>query len=271
MEWFASFYTTQAMFDSGLYQVRRPIYDLAARQGVRPIKMGELYSMEDEQKKYEVELANYLVVQSDMTDEEKVDYTADEYEPAPPLTLCAWSFANGPLEEYAKHEQIAKFDTTTLAKIVASQTDPIPATGIPGDRASLIKLVEKIVYDEYDTAEMALECHPVLELVSGVLCLGNDKWLSKADAERFTRAHGAYSIDNAIEKQMALLQEMVDKKQTGEDCRGYNRVRSILKDNKKTLGLPITREDEPESSKRERANDDDDECDESHKRHKSTE
>jgi hypothetical protein len=253
MDWFSSFFTTKAMFDRG-YKVRSPIYDLAARQGVRPIKYGDEYSLYYQKEAYARELAEYEQSLSELEGEEKEEYIADGYAPSVPLQPWTWSLAMGPLEGSEKHEQIAKFDVTTLFKIVADRLDPIPAEGVPIDHAKLVKLVENIVYNEYNTAEMALEYHPVLELMSGVICLGNSKWLSKSDAGKFIDAYDAYSMDNVIEKQVEMLQEMVDKNQTGNgsDSRYYDRPRSILQDNKRTLHVPTAEEDEPEGRKRRR-------------------
>ena len=208
--------------------------------------------MENEQKKYEQDTETYLKILAEMDEDEKEEYIAGGYEPSPPLQAWTWSFANLPLEPCEKHEQVAKFDTTTLTKIVAEHLDPIPSQGIAVDHASLVQQVQKIVDAEYDKAEMAIENHPVLYLMCGVLCLNNSRWLSKSDSKKFQDAHDTYSVDGVIYKQVEILQEMVYKNQTGNghDSRDYDTAGGILVDNYKTVGVSTTAADDPVRRKR---------------------
>jgi len=261
MDWFQSFYTTQAMVEAG-YKVRKPIYTRSTYgQGRGPIEWGEEYDLSKEKQQYEADMGNWKKDIAEAEEEEKEELERD-YRPFEPLSPATWSFHNGPNEEYEEVYQIAKFDRTTLWRIIiahAEDADKVIQQYAKATHQQLVEGVRALIEREASYAEMALEYHPVLELMSGVLCLQNWRWLSDADRKKWCEAHGYYSsyysgsyaICVLLEEQVRMYQEIMDKGWQGDGARGYNLFRARLRDNKRELGLPLTPADEPYDNKRQ--------------------
>lgn len=279
-QWFRSFYVSPYMAKLGV-QVLRPIYDLAARQGIRPFQHGAPYDFEKAMSDYRIELDEHTKDLEEYKQEcadngGTFDTEAfDAQLPREPLAPATWSFANGPLEECEQMEQIKKFDDNTLLRIVVDYVDPVFPAVKTWRRADLIAQVKKVVQQEYEECEMALEYHPILELTSGVLCLGNWRYLSASDLCKWAIAHGSHDwsalgklskddrelmVEVVLKAQVEMLEEMVKKRQTGDgdDSRGYDRPRSILLDNKQSLNrefhhnYTLSSDDEPDRHARKR-------------------
>jgi hypothetical protein len=213
-EWFQSFYVTPFMYDSGDFKV----YKREEPWVEESEKKSELYSYEEDKKRYEKDL------------EDRKKYAASDFHgpPAGALEPPTYSFANGALYEYEEMHQVHKFDDTTLFKIVVAHTDPIGKEIRHGSRDDFVHLVNEIIKDELDTAEMELVKHPVMELTSGILCVKNWKWLSSSDLAKWAVAHGAHEsylnpednhhrsfmVNHILDSQIKMLQEMVDKNTT---------------------------------------------------------
>lgn len=281
-EWFRSFYVTPYMFDQGI-QVLKPIYDLSARQGARPFKLGLPYNFDQEMLNYLIELEEHgkdlAEYKQECADNNEAfdSEDPDTQPPHEPLLPATWSFANGPLKSSERMEQIEKFDDNTLLRIILDYVEPDFSTIKTWSRTNLVTQMSNIIEHEYDAAEMALEYHPILELMSGVLCRENWKYLSSSDLAKWTVAHGGFVWDTPernhfrqderanmvatiLKEQVKMLEEMVKKRQTGDgaDSRGYDRPRSILLDNKQSLNqvfgyqYQVNADDEPDRDKRKK-------------------
>jgi hypothetical protein len=241
MDWHRSFYTTSAMIKAGykVHKVARPMGHrmLKGYQGV----LGDLYDLDAATAEYKDEMAEWDA-------ETEKD---EEYKPKEPLSPAAFSFSVGPCESYDVTHQADKFDRTTLIKIIVAHVDVVPNTLLQKNKEELITLVEDIIKEELDCAEMDIKHHPVLELMSGCVLSTNKQWLSKADAVKMAMAHGNFCIDSQKRcvdhiayEQIKLLQEIVDKGQS-DQARGYDSIRARLHNNKVWREYNVTEEDDP--------------------------
>jgi hypothetical protein len=252
--WFRGFYNTHAMVDRGV------VVYLSKSDAVP-------YDLDAENAKWETEkLEREECIRQDKLDDPTFDEAtqADPLEPQP-LTPAAFSMFIEVFEAYRELQQVSKFDDDTLRSILddskrrrsESEQDyrqrlaRLQDTNAKMARTHLVAAVERLIQNEYGAAEIPIEYHPVLELMSGIGCLGNLAWLSDRDLVKMALAHGHASSQNRIDcagailkSQVRLLQEMVDKGYS-ITARGYCRIRGLLCDNKKTLGMPLVATEYP--------------------------
>jgi hypothetical protein len=256
MDWFQSFYTSAEMIKVG-YKVRCPLYDLAYRQGARPVQFGIEYDVQGQIATYDLAMAKWNAVEHPAEDA--------EYKPMEPLTPATYSFLDGPNQQYEDMAQVAKFDRVTLFNIVmahAQDQESLLRDGLATEsHAQLVQRVQAVIEDQSAVAEMAIEYNPVLELVSGILVLDNWKWLSVADLTKWNLAVDPFSLarhfpkekaDGILEEQVRMYKEILAKRWGDDSARGYNLVRARCQDNQKSLGRTLSIQDEPDDDVREK-------------------
>jgi hypothetical protein len=256
MDWFQSFHTSAEMIKAG-YKVRCPIYDLAYRQGARPVRFGIEYDLKGETETYELAMDKWNATEHSAED--------SEYKPMEPLTPATYSFWDGPNQQYEDMAQVAKFDRVTLFNIVMAhaekEQESLLRNGLAAEsHAQLVQRVQAVIKDQSALAEMAIEYNPVLELVSGILVLDNWKWLSAADLTKWNLAVDSSSLirhspkekaDGILEEQVRMYKEILTKR-WGDSARGYSLFRARCQDNQKSLGRPLSIQDEPDDNVREK-------------------
>ena len=253
-EWFRSFYITSFMHESTLF----PLED---------------YDPEVEKSKYQESYDQHLLdveKEKERCRQSNIDFDPkwlDQARPREPLRTFTESFLKGPLDDVESPEKIDQFDDITLLNIICETKKDVDMQKVRTEsRESLVERVSRIVEEEYETAELPIEYHSVTELMSGVFCMNNWRWLSHSDLCKWSIAHGLGSfidsfpsgycdmIHGILDNQIEMLQEMVSKDATGngDESRGYDRPRAIFKDNKTSRGLPCTADDEPDIDERNR-------------------
>jgi len=261
MEWFQSFYTTKATDD---YEkaLRAHKKQVAAKkyQGKREAHSdGEVSGDGDVDGKADRENSDRDCESDDKCDSDSNSDDEEEDDEGPKLTWSASSFAYGSLYQYCGDPQVDKFDRTTLYRIVvmhATEVGPEHAKLLTRPLSALVSAVFAIIGQELSTDTMDVTGHPVMQLMSGILCNMNWKWLSDADWTKWLNANGIhrsptrdsndYDTELLLSKQIELLQELVDKERIGS-MHGYNNILGVLQNNKEYLELPTDWRDEPDA------------------------
>lgn len=237
--------------------VREPIYD----SGTNPVKFGDIYDEATCKLDYENEVKTAIKYK------EEGKYIEEDWDCnniPKPLSPAAWSFLNGPFYAFDDWTQVHKFDYTTLYRIFVSYESEINVNEKRKSFDDLIKKVKEIVQEEFSLGEIEIDHQPVSMLMQGILLSNNWYFLSDSDLKKIARANGAFVTSYIDRKTLAkeiftsqveLIQEMVNKNATGngDESRGYDVLRAVLRDNKIYLQIPISPQDLPQLSDRKKA------------------
>jgi hypothetical protein len=248
MDWMDSFYTTITMIRAG-YKVHEIVHQTTSDgkriMGVYAGVKGDEYKHGELKKEYEEDMKKW----NSYTESQRRG--APESKPREPLSPEAFSFFVGSCEDCEFNSQIVKFDRTTLLKIIVAHVSVVSEELSAQPHSELVKMIEFILSQESEKAEMDNKYHSVGELMSGIVLSTNWQWLSDADLKKMAMAHGDWSSDSRKEwiwsirkNQIKLLQEIVDKRYSQEG-RGYDVIRARLYDNKQWAEFPVTDDDNP--------------------------
>lgn len=238
MEWFSSFFVTKSMYLTGNFQ---------AYEG----SSTAVYSYEQAYETYTQEFEQYLMDIKDVTLDlkcmEDIEEWIQTYRPCKPLNPWTYSFCMDAIHDYSEHQFPELFDNDTLCNIIVRH--PHVNMDIPNEREALVNYVGRIIKTEL-TYDVEMLLHPVFLLSRGILCMNNWRMLSARDQLKFCVAHDVSTIAEVLENQIDMLSEIIENErdEKPDDC---CLARSILKDNKESLEMPTTIEDEPELVVRE--------------------